>query len=262
MLQGQGARTTGRIVLPRLRILAYRGCTAYLDKGILARFDAPNLRTLNVELFYQPTLSLPSLLQFVRAPEALKFRSAALYFEKSLASLIVDPLDKHARGPGDTHPLHVQVKVNALDSQVPSITQMCSALAPLLARTESLTLGFHKDGPVAVVEVGAAAGWQGGDVVVDRAQWRALLRIFQGVKTLQVTGGHVGDLFRALQPRHVEDNGDGDGDGVGDVFALEVLPALEKLVPRGWGHTEDAFASFIAARSAAGRPVRLIRSRM
>jgi hypothetical protein len=258
MLQGQGARPARRIVLPRLRILAYRGCSAYLDQGILARFDALNLRTLNIELFYQPTLSLPSLLKFVRAPEALKFLSAALYFEKHLVSLIIDPLDKHARGPGETHPLHMQVKISALDFQVLSITQMCSALAPLLARTESLTLGFHKDGPVTVVEVGAPAGWQGGDVVVDHAQWRELLRIFEGVKTLQVTGGYIGDLFRVLQPRHH----DGEGNGDGDVFALEVLPALEKLVPRGWGHTEDAFASFIAAREADGRPVRLIRSRM
>jgi hypothetical protein len=259
LLQAHRARTASRTVLPRLRILAYRGCSAYLDQGILARFDAPNLRTLNVELFYQPTLSLPSLLHFVRAPDALKFLSAALYFEKHLVSLIIDPLDKHARGPGDTHPLHMQVKINALDSQVPGITQLCSALAPLLARTENLTLGFHKDGPVAAVEVGEPAGWQGGDVVVDHVQWRALLRIFQGVKTLQVTGGHIGDLFRVLQPpRHH----DGDEDGDGDVFALEVLPALEKLVPRGWGHTKDAFAPFIAAREADGRPVRLIRSRM
>jgi len=262
MLQGQGARTTRRVVLPRLRILAYRGCSAYLDQGILVCFDAPSLRTLNVELFYQQTLSLPSLLKFVRAPVALKFLSAALYFEKHLVSLIIDPLDKHTRGPGDTHPLHVQVKISALDWQVPSITQICTALAPLLARTESLTLGFHKDGPVTVVEVGAPAGWQGGDVVVDLVQWRALLRIFEGVKTLRVTGGHIGDLFRALQPRHGEGNDDGDGDGDGDVFALEVLPALEKLVPHGWGHTEDAFASLIAAREADGRPVRLIRSRM
>jgi hypothetical protein len=265
MLQGQGATT--RIVLPRLRILAYRGSSAYLDRCILARFDAPNLLTLNVELFYQPTLSLPSLLRFARATEALKFNSAALYFEKTLVSLIVDPLDKLTRGPGDTHPLHMQVKINALDAQVPSITHICSALAPSLAQMESLELGFHKDGPMTVAEAGgaaaAAAGWQVGEVVVDRAQWRALLRIFVGVKTLQVTGGHIGDLFRALQVRHSEGNGDDGGNGEdGDVFAPEILPSLERLVPRGWGHTEDAFASFITAREAANRPVRLIRSRM
>jgi hypothetical protein len=267
MLQGLGAPTTGRTMLPRLRILAYRGSSAYLDKGILARFNAPNLRTLNIELFYQPTLSLPSLHQFARTVETLKFRSASLHFDKHLASLIVDPLDKHDRGPGDTHPLHVQVKVTALDSQVPSITHICSALAPLLAQTESLTLGFHKDGPMTVVEVGAAAGWQVGDTVVDRAQWRLLLRIFEGVKTLQVTGGGIGELFCALQPPHGEGNGNGNGseDGTGedgDVFAPVILPELQKLVPRGWGHTEDTFASFLAAREAAGHPVRLIRSRM
>jgi len=219
---------------------------------------------------------------FARAMNALTFRSAALYFDEDFASLIVDPLDKRAGdgggggGGGGTHPLHVQVKGKLLDWQVTSVSQICSTLAPLLAQTEDLMLGFHKDGPdpapAGAVEAeapGAAAGWQ---VAVDRARWRALFRIFAGVKTLQLSGGRIGDLFRALQPRVGEGNGGGEGEGAdeegtdddgvdGGVFTPEILPALQKLVPRGWGDPDDAFASFIAARIAAGLPVRLVRSR-
>jgi hypothetical protein len=269
---------TTRVVLPRLRVLAYRGGSAYLE-GILARLETPELRTMNVEFFNQLSFSVPSLLQFARAAHALNFRSAELHFDENFVSLIVDPLDRHAGGDDSrrTHPLLLQVKGKPLDWQVTSISAICSVIAPLLAQTEVLTLGFHKVGPdpaaAGAAEAGVveAVGWQGGDIDIDRAQWRALLRIFAGVKTIQLTGGRVGDLFRAVQPRHGESNssgngtGGGDGDGNSDsedggAFSPEILPALQKLVLRGWGIADNVFTSFIAASDAAGRTVRLIRN--
>ena len=112
------------------------------------------------------------------------------------------------------------------------------------------------------------AGWPGGDIAVDHAQWRDLLRSFAGVKTIQLTGGRVGDLSRAVQPRHGESNssgngtggGDGDGHGCGEdggVFSPKTLSALQKLVLRGWGIADNVFASCIVASDAAGRTVRL-----
>ena len=196
------------------------------------------------------------------------------------ASPIVDPLDKHAGGDESrrTHPLLMQVKGKPLDWQVTSILQICSVIALLLAQTEVLTLGFHKVGPdpaaAGVAEAGvveAVAGWLGGDIAVDRAQWRALLRIFAGIKTVQLTGGRVGDLFRAIHPCLGESNNNGNGSGGGEgegngggedggAFSPEILPALQKLVLRGWGIADDVFASFIAASDAVGRMVRLIRN--
>jgi len=94
-------------------------------------------------------------------------------------------------------------------------------------------------------------------------QWRALLRIFAGVKTIQLTGGRVGGPFRAIQPRHGESNnsgngiggggGEGNGDGEdGGAFSPEILPVLQKLVLRGWGIADSVFALFIVASDAAG----------
>ena len=80
---------------------------------------------MNVEFFNQLSFFLPSLLQFVRVTDALTFRSAALYFDKDCASLIVGPLDKHT-GADDcrrTHPLLMQVKGKPLDWQVTTITR-------------------------------------------------------------------------------------------------------------------------------------------
>jgi hypothetical protein len=281
----QGVPTTTRIALPHLRMLVYGGGSAYLE-GILARLDAPNLRTLNIKLFNQLTFSLPSLYKSMRTIDAFAFHSIALHFYENFVTLIIDPLDELAGGPngsgpggGGTQPLHVQVSGKALDWQVFSISQICSALAPLLAQTESLTLGFYRvssdsdhggPGVVGAAEAGAAAGLQGDNIAVDRAQWRALLQTFAGVKTLQLAGKQVGDLFRALQLHQGEENdisnGEGGGEGNGNdedggALTPEILPALQKLVPRGWGHTDEAFASFVAARAAAGYPVHFVRNR-
>ncbi|KAH8990407.1 hypothetical protein EDB86DRAFT_2939204, partial [Lactarius hatsudake] len=64
---------------------------------------------------------------------------------------------------------------------------------------------------------------------IDHAQWHRLLQTFAGVKSLQLTGGLL-------------------------------LPELRELVPRGWGHTDDAFTSFISARQSAGRRIRMVRN--
>ncbi|KAI0247739.1 hypothetical protein BJV78DRAFT_1242935 [Lactifluus subvellereus] len=220
-----------RVTLPSLRLLAFRGSSTYLE-GILKRLNAPYLQTLNVEFFNQLTFNLPFLLQLSHTMDDLKLHAAEVHFDKDFVSLIVDPHDKS----GGAYPFHLQVGCKPLDWQASCAAQICSTLAPLLARTESLRLGFHKDG--------LPAAWQAD---VDRAQWHTLLRTFGGVKTLQLAGGLVGDLFRSLQ---LPDGG----------LPQELLPGLQELVPRGWGHTDDAFSSFVTARGAAGRPIRLVRN--
>jgi len=209
---------------------------------------------------------------------ACTFRSAAQHFDKYFALLIVDLLDKHTGGDESqrTHPLLMQVKGKPLNWQVMSILQICSVIALLLAQTEVLMLGFHKVGPdpaaVGVAGAGvvkAAARWLGGDIAINRVQWRALLRIFAGIKMVQLTGRCVGDLFHAIHPCLGESNnngnssggGKGKGNGGGEdggVFSPEILPALQKLVLYGWGIADDVFASFIAASDAVSQMVHLI----
>ena len=196
-------------------------------EGILARVNAPLLSTLNVEFFNQLTFDLRRLHQFVRANDGFKFRSAEMHFDKEFVSVTVGPQFEG----GGTYPFLAQVKCQQLDWQVTCAAQICHALEPPLAGVESLTLGFHKAG---------SASWQD---EIDHEQWHGLFRKFAGVKNLQLTGGLVGDLFRAL----LLDEG-------------ELLPELRELVSGGWGHTDDAFASFISARQSAGRRVRLVRN--
>ena len=218
------------IALPSLKVLVFRGGSTYLE-GILARIDAPLLSTLNVEFFNQLTFNLSRLLRFVRATGKFSFRSIATHFEKEFVSVIVDPRPK---GTGSNSFL-LQVKCQSLGWQASCAQQICQALEPLLAGVETLTLGFHKDG---------SAPWQD---EIDVEKWHELLRTFAGVKSLHLTGGLVGDLFRSLQL----DEGE---------HSLELLPELRELVPSGWGHTEDAFATFLATRQTADRRIRLVQT--
>ena len=220
-----------RVTLPSLRLLAFRGSSAYLE-GILEHLNAPYLQTLNVEFFNQLTFDLTSLLQLSHSMHDLKRHAAEVHFDKDFVSLIVDPHDKS----GGAYPFHLQVSCKPLDWQASCAAQICSTLAPLFIRTESLRLGFHKDG--------LPETWQAD---VDHEQWHMLLGTFEGVKTLQLAGGLVGDLFRSLQLP-------------GGDLPEELLPGLQELVPRGWGHTNDAFTSFVTARGAAGRPIRIVRT--
>ncbi|KAH9168394.1 hypothetical protein EDB89DRAFT_1889842 [Lactarius sanguifluus] len=171
-----------QIILPSLKILDFRGGSAYLE-GILARLSAPLLSTLKVEFFNQLTFHLSHLLQFARTTGQFTFRSAEIHFEKEFVSVIVGP---HQKRTGK-YPFHVQVKCQPLDWQAACVAQICHALEPLLEGVDSLTFGFHRDDP---------ALWQD---EIDRAQWHGLLRTFDRVKSLQFTGGLTRHLFLYLQ---------------------------------------------------------------
>ncbi|KAI9435439.1 hypothetical protein H4582DRAFT_648789 [Lactarius indigo] len=223
------ARVT-HINLPRLKILALRGGSAYLE-GILSRLSTPHLSTLSIEFFNQLTFEPHRLLQFVRTSNNPRFRSAIMRFEKEFISVIVDPYLERA----GTYPFLVRVNCRPLDWQAACAAQICDTLAPLLASVGSLTLGFHKD---------RSASWK---EEINHEQWHGLFRTFPGVKSLQLTGALAGDLFRYLQLDEV-------------VPPLEPFPGLEELVSRGRGHTDDSFTPFISARQSTGRPIRLVRN--
>jgi hypothetical protein len=79
-------------------------------------------------------------------------------------------------------------------------------------------------------------------MIVDRIEWRTLLRSFGNVKTIHIEDGLVEELSRCLRLE--------DGEP-----PLELLPELQQLTYSGGGDAGDEFTSFIDARQNAGRPV-------
>ena len=189
------------ITLPNLKVLAFLGGSTYLE-GILARINTPVLATLDVVFFNQLTFNISRLLRLIRTTGTFRFRSTKVHFDKEFVSVIMDP---HSERAGSNTFL-VQVNCQPLGWQAACAAQICHTLEPLLAEVESLTLGFSKDD---------SAPWQD---EIDVEMWYGLLRTFAGVKTLRLTGGLVGKLFRSLQL----DEG---------VLPLELLPELRELVP-------------------------------
>jgi hypothetical protein len=124
-----------------------------------------------------------------------------------------------------------------LDWQVSSAAQIFNALSQMLSTVEHLTLEHR---------VHSRSSEEHN--VVDRTQWRQLLKSFRNVKALRIPAGLVEELSRCLRL----DDGE---------LPLELLPELQELTFPSGGDFDNAFAPFIDDRQNAGRPVTLTRLR-
>ena len=260
---GMDAHTTS-VTLPRLTLLSYRGSSTYLEHT-LAYLTAPSLQTLFIDLFAQLSFSLPYLTRFILRAY-FTFHAAELHFDAHTACMMLDHTTNtnNNRSTNRTNAVQLRVSCRALDWQLASLAQICSALA--LPRIESLTLGLH-------VNVNAEP---------HRAQWHALLRVFGCTKTLQLTGPRAGHLLRSLLPlpldilpalKELLPERDAENGSAGDTRTLqlteEIPPALlQELLPgddaedaerAGLEDEEGALDVFIGEREAAGCPVRVFR---
>ena len=269
---GMDAHTTTSVsvTLPRLTLLSYRGSSTYLEHT-LAYLTTPSLQTLFLDLFAQLSFSLPYLTRFILRAY-FTFHAVELHFDAHTACMMLDHTTNtnNNRSTNRTNAVQLRVSCRALDWQLASLAQICSALA--LPRIESLTLGLH-------VNVNAEP---------HRAQWHALLRVFGCTKTLQLTGPRAGHLLRSLLPLPLdilpalkellpERDAENGSDSVGGTKTLqlteEIPPALlQKLLPgdgdgddaedaerAGLEDEEGALDAFIGEREAAGCPVRVFR---
>ena len=74
---------TTNSILPKLRLLWFRGVSAYLE-AVVCRITAPHLERLEIQLFEQLTFSVPRLPQFMTTSytiENLKFDNAVVMFK-------------------------------------------------------------------------------------------------------------------------------------------------------------------------------------
>ncbi|KAI0246828.1 hypothetical protein BJV78DRAFT_98776 [Lactifluus subvellereus] len=77
------------ITLPNLRVLSFKGVSAYLE-GLLARISAPVLSNLEIFLFSQLTFTVPRFLQFMGTSEYLSFSTVWLLFDSDSAESCAD----------------------------------------------------------------------------------------------------------------------------------------------------------------------------
>ena len=219
------------ITLPNFHYFRFHGASTYLD-ALIHWIAAPRLKKVQFELFNQLTFSVPRLQQFINTADNLRFDGARFDFSDERVDTVV-----YLRRETKTFTIGIVVFCWHLDWQVSSVTQVSNSLSQIFSVVERLSLR-HKEHSRSSEEHN----------VVDRTEWRKLLRPFRNVKSLRIDNGLVTDLSRCLQSE--------DGE-----LPLEVLPELQELEYYGGGDAGDAFTSFIEARRNAGRPVTLIRRR-
>ena len=218
------------ITLPNLRVLDFRGVSAYLE-ALVHRITTPRLERLFIIFFNQLTFSVPRLMQFMNTTENLRFDSAIFRFYDERVYVEVYP-------PGAAKmkaALVINVRCWHLDWQVSSAAQISNSLGHLFSVVEHLTLE-HEEHSRSSEEHNE----------VDRTEWHKLLGSFRNVKTLYIGNGLVEQLSRSL------DLEDGEP-------PLELLPELQELAYSGSGNTGDTFTSFIDVRQNADRAITLFR---
>ena len=215
------------ITLPNLRVLDFRGVSAYLE-ALVHRITTPRLEKLQIYFSTQLTFSVPRLVQFMNTTENLRFDSAKFWFnDKGVHVEVYLPGEAKMKAA-----FIINVFCWHFDWQVSSVAQILNSLGNLFSVVEHLTFE-HK--------VHSRSSEEHNEV--DRTEWRTLLRPFRNAKTLWIGNGLVEQLSRSL------DLEDGE-------LPLELLPELQELTYSGTG---GAFNSFIDARQNADHAITLVR---
>ena len=218
------------VTLPNLRWLGFEGPSAFME-AVLPRITMPLLKVS--EIMYSEdlsvTFSILFALQFMCKTENPRFRSIRVTFCKHRIVVTMYP---HERTGIPTlrikffsrHP----VRGLASTVQVFDVIRTVISEVELLTLEDETSLEWHKEFPI-------------------HTEWRELLRSFNKVRTLHVSGsGLIEALSRSLRPY--------DGES-----PTQLLPELRVLsYPKG-SHVGESCRSFIAIRQNLGFPVTLAR---
>jgi hypothetical protein len=221
-----------RVTLPNLRLLEFKGSSAYLE-ALLPWVTAPLLKQLEIDFFNRMIYSIPHLQQFMST--AGIFRPSQR--PSNVSFTFLDRLYVKALGvPSESRYLKMVLGGRPRDWQVVSAAQVSRALTPVFAEVDNLFLVYDTTAYTSKFSNHEA----------DRTWWREVFGPFGNVKTLDITLDDVlfGPCSRALQP----DEGESP---------VELLPELQMLSYNS-RHFPGAFTVFADARQKAGHPVTIL----
>ena len=232
---GREPANVKRVSLPNLSEIFFKGDSSYLE-GIAARITAPLLTSFGATFFTEPSSTLLHLSGLISSALELRLPVASIKFsgtrvdDPNVAICMASSEQTLDHWPNFA-PFHMAFYCQALNVQVVSVEQICSALTPMLSAVEKLHLDL--DG----------GRWQFGDEGdIEDATWLNLLRSFHKVEKLQVDGGLINDLSLALSSN---ENGP----------TTDILPELCKLTRPDYTRFGEAFDEFIATRREAGQHI-------
>ena len=213
-----------RTLLPVLNVLWFTGVIEYLE-DLLARIDAPLLKTLFITFFHQLIFDTPRFTQLICPPKFRAHGETRVNFSDSRVWVTTETFGAS---------LDLEISCSQSDWQLSSLAQVCSSsfLRDLIPMVEYL---YFED-------VYVLQRWQ--DDIED-SQWLELLHPFITVKDLYISQEFVPRIVPALRELTGE-------------RVTEVLPALQTLFlddPHPSGPVQEAIEQFVAARQLAGHPI-------
>ena len=225
---------TTQVTLPSLRLLGFKGSSAYLE-ALLPWVTTPLLEQLEIDFFNRMLYSIPHLQQFMNTTGNFRPKTVKVTFYDRL--YVRGDLHWHSDRGLYTSSLSLSLGGKHLEWQVVSAVQVSQALETVFSAVEYLILDY------VMVDMSLELS----NYEADRTGWREFLGSFGNVKTLDISPGYVlfGQLSRALQP----DEGESP---------MELLPRLQELSYGVRDALPDAFTLFADARQKAGHPVTIV----
>jgi hypothetical protein len=209
-----------RSILPALTHFAFKGVSEYLE-DLVARIDAPRLRTVNITFFNRLIFDVLQLSQFISRVEALKV------LDQARISFLHTSIDITVSGKTEAdHRPNLQLEILSTWSewQLSSLAQLCSSLSPFAA-LERLDIDTHFVGH-----------WLHD---TEDTQWLELLRPFTAVKDLHFFNKHAQRVIPSL-PQPAEEG------------ATDTLPAFNNIFS---GNLQRVIKQFVTERQLSGHPV-------
>jgi hypothetical protein len=194
-------------------------------EDLVARIDAPLLKSLDITFFHQLIFGTPQFIQFIsRIPKLKAPDQARLTFYDGAVRV---RLLSQTFGYGD---LNVGVSCREQDWQVSSLGQVCSSVLPPLYTVEHLYV--HKPQHLRL-------DWEDD---IEIPQWLELLHPFIAVKNLYLSkefAPHVATSLQELVRGRM----------------TELLPALQNFFLEGSEPVHEGIRQFVAARQLSGNSI-------
>ena len=178
---GLPPRVKGRIILPALTHLKYRGISKYLD-SFVDGVDAPFLGDIDITFLWRPTTNSSRLCRFINRIEMQKSHcQAEIVSSEHSTSLSFTQPEAPSR-------LELQISCKSLARQLSYVAQICNSLSPFLPGVKHLRVTRSSSG----------------QDNSDRYEWLKLICPFGGKAWVHLAGDHSTNTVLALYMRQGE----------------------------------------------------------
>jgi F-box-like len=201
-----------RVVLPALTNFDFHGVSEYLE-DLMAQIEAPLLDVMKITFSNQLVFDIQQLPRFIgHAPALMSYDRASITIDANYVAMTFSSRPTRRFQASVRDVLIFKISCRGVDWQISSLAQICNQLSELfiISSIEHLSIyeGFGTRGMVSSTL----------QDVMDETQWLELFHPFTTVRTLNISisqtmHSHVVSALRGLSGE----------------FAMQVLPALEKL---------------------------------